>query len=105
MFTIPHIPQFATGGFPEDGLFMANHGELVGKFSNGRTAVANNEQITQGIKEAVIEGMSIVMASYNGNGEPITIETHVEMDGRTIVKQTDKVQSRKGFNFKNPQTI
>lgn len=105
LFTIPHIPQFATGGFPEDGLFMANHGELVGKFSNGRTAVANNEQITQGIKEAVIEGMSIVMASYNGNGEPITIETHVEMDGRTIVKQTDKVQSRKGFNFKNPQTI
>ncbi len=104
LFTIPHIPEFATGGFPEDGLFMANHGELVGKFSNGRTAVANNEQITQGIKEAVIEGMSIVMASYSGNSEAITIETHVEMDGRTIVKQTDKVQSRKGFNFKNPQT-
>lgn len=105
LFTIPHIPEFATGGFPEDGLFMANHGELVGKFSNGRTAVANNEQITQGIKEAVIEGMSIVMASYGGNSEPITIETHVEMDGRTIVKQTDKVQSRKGFNFRNPQTV
>lgn len=105
LFTIPHIPEFATGGFPEDGLFMANHGELVGKFSNGRTAVANNEQITQGIKEAVIEGMSIVMASYGGNSEPITIETHVEMDGRTIVKQTDKVQRRKGFNFRNPQTI
>lgn len=105
LFTIPHIPEFATGGFPEDGLFMANHGELVGKFSNGRTAVANNEQITQGIKEAVIEGMSIVMASYSGNSEAITIETHVEMDGRTIVKQTDKVQSRKGFNFRNPQTV
>lgn len=105
LFTIPHIPEFATGGFPEDGLFMANHGELVGKFSNGRTAVANNEQITQGIKEAVIEGMSIVMASYSGNSEPITIETHVEMDGRTIVKQTDKVERRKGFDFHNPQTV
>lgn len=105
LFTIPHIPEFATGGFPEDGLFMANHGELVGKFSNGRTAVANNEQITQGIKEAVIEGMSIVMASYGGNSEPITIETHVEMDGRTIVKQTDKVERRKGFDFHNPQTV
>lgn len=105
LFTIPHIPEFATGGFPEDGLFMANHGELVGKFSNGRTAVANNEQITHGIKEAVIEGMSIVMASYGGNSEPITIETHVEMDGRTIVKQTDKVQRRKGFNFRNAQTV
>jgi hypothetical protein len=49
--------------------------------------------------------MSVVMASYSGNSEPITIETHVDMDGRTIVKQTDKVQSRKGFNFRNPQTV
>lgn len=105
LFTIPHIPAFANGGFPEDGLFMANHGELVGKFANGRTAVANNEQITKGIKEAVIEGMSIVMASYSGNSEPIIIETHVEMDGRAVVKQTDKVERRKGFNFHNPQTI
>lgn len=47
------IPTFSVGGFPEDGLFMANHGELVGQFSNGRTAVANNEQITEGIAIAV----------------------------------------------------
>lgn len=99
LFKIPPIPTFSTGGFPEDGLFMANHGELVGKFANGQTAVANNEQITQGIKEAVIEGMSIVMASYSGNSEPVTIETHVEMDGRTIVKQTDRTERRRGFIF------
>lgn len=73
--------------------------EKVGKFANGQTAVANNEQITQGIKEAVIEGMSIVMASYSGNSEPVTIETHVEMDGRTIVKQTDRTERRRGFIF------
>lgn len=48
-----HIPRFATGGFPEDGMFMANHGELVGKFSNGKTAVANNEQIVAGISDGV----------------------------------------------------
>ena len=47
------IPQFAIGGFPEDGLFMANHNELVGQFSNGKTAVANNQQITDGISIAV----------------------------------------------------
>ncbi len=46
------IPRFAQGGFPEDGLFYANSRELVGKFANGRTAVANNEQITTGIYEA-----------------------------------------------------
>ena len=47
------LPKFQLGGFPEDGLFMANHNELVGKFSNGKTAVANNQQITDGIAIAV----------------------------------------------------
>lgn len=32
---------------------MANHNELVGKFSNGKTAVANNRQIADGIAIAV----------------------------------------------------
>ena len=52
------IPKFATGGFPEDGLFMANSGELVGKFSDGRSAVANNEQIIDGIARGVYEATS-----------------------------------------------
>lgn len=47
------IDWYANGGFPEDGLFMANHGELVGQFSNGKTAVANNEQIIAGIQGGV----------------------------------------------------
>ncbi len=101
LFTIPHIPAFATGGFPEDGLFFANHNELVGGFK-GRTAVANNDQITEGIKQAVIEGMIEVMSQYSGNEENVVIETHVDMDGRTIVKQSDKVARRGGFNFRNP---
>ena len=58
------IPTFATGGFPEDGLFMANHGELVGQFSNGKTAVANNEQITDGIKQGVREAVAEVLVPY-----------------------------------------
>lgn len=47
------IPRFSTGGFPEDGLFLANSSELVGRFSNGQTAVANNEQIVEGIAAGV----------------------------------------------------
>ena len=35
-----------------------NRGELAGKFSNGKSVVANNQQITTGIKMAVMEGMS-----------------------------------------------
>lgn len=44
---------FANGGFPEDGWFRASHGEMMGKFDNGKSVVANNRQITTGISEAV----------------------------------------------------
>lgn len=47
------LPTYQTGGFPEDGLFFANHNELVGQFSNGKTAVANNDQIVKGIAEGI----------------------------------------------------
>ncbi len=52
------IPGYAVGGFPEDGLFLANHTELVGKFANGKTAVANNEQIIEGISRGVSSATS-----------------------------------------------
>lgn len=80
------IPQFATGGFPEDGLFMANHNELVGSFSNGKTAVANNQEITQGIYEAVLQAMR------ESGGKEITIE----MDGYEVAKGVTKRQNNFG---------
>lgn len=55
--SLTRIPAFATGGFPEDGLFMANHDKLVSKFSNEKNAVANNQQITEGIRQAAYLGM------------------------------------------------
>ena len=54
-FDVGHISTFATGGFPEDGLFMANHGELVGKFSNGKTAVAKMPRLLRVLKLVYIE--------------------------------------------------
>ena len=67
--------KFASGGFPEDGLFFANHHELVGKFSNGKTAVANNEQIIVGIEDGVYRAMSAVISSTGerGDGQEINI--------------------------------
>ena len=53
-----NLPMFANGGFPEDGLFLANHEEMVGKFSNGKTAVANNGQIVEGIAAGVRDANS-----------------------------------------------
>lgn len=58
------IPEFRTGGFPEDGLFMANHNELVGQFSNGKTAVANNEQIVAGIEYGVERAVERSLTPY-----------------------------------------
>lgn len=83
------IPRaYATGGFPEDGLFFANHNEMVGKFSNGKTAVANNDQITQGIKQAVIEGMSEVFANANVGQQNGSIV--VQIDGQEVFRTTQR---------------
>ena len=64
--SIPRIsvPEFSIGGFPEDGLFFANHNELVGRFSNGQTAVANNEQIVEGIRYGVQTAVNEALAPY-----------------------------------------
>lgn len=75
--------SFATGGFPEDGFFFANHNELVGKFDNGKTAVANNEQITQGIHDAVL---SALQEGGNLAGGNIVLQ----LDGREIARTTQK---------------
>ena len=88
-------PKYATGGFPEDGLFYANHGEMVGKFSNGKTAVANNDQITDGIRQAVVEGMMEVFMATNSNGSPSEsgapiIENIVKVDSETLYRITQQ---------------
>lgn len=100
------VRGFATGGFPNTGeMFLARERgpELVGRIG-GRTAVANNDQIVAGIESgvynAVSKAMSEVLSSYAQNGDIAIIETHVDMDGRTLVKQTDKVVRRGGFNFR-----
>ena len=58
------IRAHASGGFPKSGnLFIANENgpEMVGTWG-GRAAVANNQQITQGITQAVQRGMSSCLA-------------------------------------------
>ena len=83
------IGKHANGGFVEDGLFMANHNELVGQFSNGKTAVANNEQITEGIYRAVLQAMN--ESERSGNAV-----ISVQIDGREIARTVNKYNSQKG---------
>ena len=85
-------PKYAEGGFPEDGLFMANHGELVGRFSNGRTAVANNEQITAGIADAVYDAFMTAFSQTGGGMNDQAV--NIYLDGRQIAQSTTKYQNQ-----------
>lgn len=99
--TLAKIPTFSVGGFPEDGLFMANHNEMVGQFSNGQTAVANNEQIVEGIKSgvkaAVVEALTPYLADLvNSNREIAAKEFGISEDaiGRSAKKYSDEYKKR-----------
>ena len=79
------VSAYASGGFPEDGLFFANSRELVGQFSNGKTAVANNDQITTGIYNAVRSAnQEVVRALVNQNGN---VEVKVYMDRNSLASE------------------
>lgn len=92
------LPKFyATGGFPEDGLFFANHSELVGTFSNGKTAVANNAQIVEGIQKGVYSAVSSAMAQNSGSSRYISNE--IVVDGEVIARTVTKAQDRQDRRF------
>lgn len=100
----PRMPimKYSVGGFPEDGLFMANHGELVGKFSNGKTAVANNQQIVDGIKQGVYEAVVSAMGTTKSDSGDVV----VNMDGREVFRvvraranEYYNVNGKAAFNF------
>ena len=98
------IPAYEVGGFPEDGLFFANHNELIGQFSNGKTVVAPNPDIQKGIEEAAYRGF--VRASAENTRETSLLEELIDavregkqiiIDGREIVSVYDRRKTRNGY--------
>lgn len=78
-----HMPEEfrANGGFVDEGqLFIAREAgpELVGSMG-GRTAVANNDQIVEGIRQGVYD--AVVAANANGNSD---VSVRVYLDSREI---------------------
>lgn len=67
LVNIPHIPFFEDGGFPDEGqLFIAREAgaEMVGAMGR-RTAVANNDQIVEGISAGVsVANDGVIAAIY-----------------------------------------
>jgi hypothetical protein len=95
------IPQYKMGGFPEDGLFFANHNELVGGF-NGRTAVANNEMIVEGIEGGVERAVAKILAPYLADIARNTRETadkdmSVNIGDREIAKANARGSRALGY--------
>lgn len=95
---LSHI-SFASGGFPEDGLFFANHNELVGGFSNGKTAVANNAQIITGIQDGVASAVApflleILSAIRSQSGGDIVLTLDGERLARSNMRHTRAIQNR-----------
>ena len=98
--TIPTISRFENGGFIEDGLFTMNRGEIAGKFNNGKSVVANNEQIIAGISEGVYSAVVAAMAEYQGGGERPVV---VYLDGKQIYSSMKRTESRRGLDLMGNQ--
>ncbi len=82
---------FASGGFPDTGeLFVAREAgpELVGRI-NGKTAVANNDQIVSGISSGVFNAVTSAMKGINSKGN-MNIHATFVMDGEVVGKQVIK---------------
>lgn len=91
-YTTTGVKKYATGGFIEDGLFTMNQGEIAGKFNNGKSVVANNQQIVDGIAQGVYQAM--MQANRDEQDKPIQIT--VVMDGKTVAKSVNKYNDGKG---------
>lgn len=100
LFTIPKIPKFENGGFIEDGLFTMNRGEIAGKFTNGKSVVANNEQIVAGIAEGVY---SAVVAAMNETQRNSDQAVNVYLDGKQIYASVKRTESRRGVDLMGNQ--
>jgi phage-related protein len=98
--TIPTISRFENGGFIEDGLFTMNRGEIAGKFNNGKSVVANNEQIIAGISEGVYTAVVAAMAESQGGGERPVV---VYLDGKQIYSSMKRTESRRGLDLMGNQ--
>lgn len=99
-----HLPTFATGGFPEDGWFRASRGEMMGKFDDGQSVVANNNQITDGISAAVYRGNQetneLLRQLINAVENNSDSSTNISIDGKTVFEviktQADNYTMRTG---------
>ena len=102
-FSLPQISFYAQGGFPNMGeLFVAREAgpELVGTMG-GRTAVANNDQIVEGIKRGVYEAVTAAMSQQgnkNGGGTAV-LNVNGREFARAIYRDMQAVTKEHGISL------
>ena len=87
-FALPNISFYAQGGFPSEGeLFIARESgpEMVGSMG-GRTTVANNDQIVEGIKQGVYE--AVMAANSRQTNQPVELY----LDGKLLADSVSRHQ-------------
>ena len=95
LVSIPQITQrFEDGGFIEDGLFTMNKGEIAGKFNNGKSVVANNEQIIEGISQGVYAAFTKALSENSGSNT-----YHFYLDGKEIRASIKKNEADSGLSL------
>lgn len=107
-FEVPKLSLkwYAKGGFPDEGqLFMAREAgpELVGSIG-GRTAVANNDQIVEGISYGVSSANEGVIRTLIAVGQQVVQsirekDTATYLDGERVTDRVTEIQNRKNRMF------
>lgn len=102
------VRGFASGGYPETGeLFLARENgmnEMVGRIGS-RSAVANNDQIVEAIRGAVMQGLeadgqNVLLREQNMLLRAILEkDTDISLDGRSLVDGIDRTRKRMGRSF------
>lgn len=112
-YTPTYSPSwYALGGFPNMGeLFIANeHGpEMLGKMGH-RNVVANNQQITAGIKAAVVDGMmEVAMSGVLGGANdsaPYVMNVTVKTENdEALARAVQRGQMRRNSRFSPAATM
>ena len=90
--------QYATGGFPTVGeLFVAREAgpEMVGRIGS-RTAVANNDQITTSIANAVYDAVSSAIGNVGGTNVNVTLQGDADGLFKVIQNKSSDYMRRTG---------
>lgn len=99
LVNIPHIPMFEDGGFPDEGqLFIAREAgaEMVGSIGR-RTAVANNDQIVEGISAGVsVANDGVIAAIYALMSVVEDKDLSVSIGDEVIGRSYDRYERNRG---------